>query len=249
MKFRSPSRQSKSAFTLIELLVVIAIIAILAAILFPVFARARENARKASCMSNLKQIGLGLMQYSQDYDEKFPNNGQYGTGSTGNNYATNNNGNWMRGVQPYIKSWQIFLCPSATTGGGLAPNGNSDTNYFQNAVVLGRSMAAIQSSSTLIWAHEYAFRSDIGFCRPHSFPDDQPAPYNGNYNGWIEAPGGTDYKYDKIHFDGGNLLFCDGHVKWRRQDTIIAREFGLNSDLRGAQPASIAVGVDTAQVG
>jgi len=66
------SRNNKSAFTLIELLVVIAIISILAAILFPVFGRARENARRASCMSNLKQIGLAIMQYTQDYDEKYP---------------------------------------------------------------------------------------------------------------------------------------------------------------------------------
>jgi prepilin-type N-terminal cleavage/methylation domain-containing protein len=69
---RQTKRSAGSGFTLIELLVVIAIIAILAAILFPVFARARENARRASCASNLKQISLGLMQYSQDYDERFP---------------------------------------------------------------------------------------------------------------------------------------------------------------------------------
>src|SRR5690606_6779733 len=68
----SENSGAKRGFTLIELLVVIAIIAILAAILFPVFARARENARRASCQSNLKQIGLGLMQYTQDYDERLP---------------------------------------------------------------------------------------------------------------------------------------------------------------------------------
>lgn len=65
-------KQNRTAFTLIELLVVISIIAVLAAILFPVFARARENARRASCMSNLKQIGLGFMMYTQDYDEMMP---------------------------------------------------------------------------------------------------------------------------------------------------------------------------------
>ncbi|RYG63911.1 DUF1559 domain-containing protein, partial [bacterium] len=72
MKSLSLSTSRKGAFTLIELLVVIAIIAILAAILFPVFGRARENARRSSCLSNMKQIGLGMMQYTQDYDEKFP---------------------------------------------------------------------------------------------------------------------------------------------------------------------------------
>ena len=98
----------KSAFTLIELLVVIAIIAILAAILFPVFARARENARRSSCSSNLKQIGLGVMQYSQDYDERMPS----GRMSEGN--ADNIGGAWPILLQPYVKSFQVFACPSNT---------------------------------------------------------------------------------------------------------------------------------------
>src|SRR5687767_11769376 len=89
----------KSGFTLIELLVVIAIIAILAAILFPVFARARENARRSSCQSNLKQIGLGLMQYTQDYDEAYP-------------LRDAGHGHWRQLIQPYIKSTQLFQCPS-----------------------------------------------------------------------------------------------------------------------------------------
>jgi prepilin-type N-terminal cleavage/methylation domain-containing protein/prepilin-type processing-associated H-X9-DG protein len=100
-------------FTLIELLVVIAIIAILAAILFPVFARARENARRASCQSNLKQIGLGLAQYVADYDDVLPDPasvGQYdasnAAGSTPDKYK------WMDAIFPYVKSEQIFNCPS-----------------------------------------------------------------------------------------------------------------------------------------
>jgi len=99
-------------FTLIELLVVIAIIAILAAILFPVFGRARENARRASCQSNLKQIGLGLLQYSQDYDEQL-NPAWIGdvdeTGTPDNFPGTHR---WMDVVQPYVKSTQLFNCPS-----------------------------------------------------------------------------------------------------------------------------------------
>src|SRR5476649_1960479 len=97
----------KSGFTLIELLVVIAIIAILASILFPVFARARENARRASCQSNMKQLGLGMMQYVQDYDERFPLSG-------GDGYGCNLTGqqSWPEAVQTYTKSTQIFKCPS-----------------------------------------------------------------------------------------------------------------------------------------
>ena len=98
----------KSAFTLIELLVVIAIIAILAAILFPVFARARENARRSSCQSNLKQIGLGVMQYVQDYDEKYPLNNTPG--------YTGGFAQWEYRLQPYVKSTQIFRCPSSSKG-------------------------------------------------------------------------------------------------------------------------------------
>src|SRR5688500_12861258 len=91
----------KRGFTLIELLVVIAIIALLAAILFPVFARARENARKSSCQNNLKQIGLGIKQYVQDYDEMYPMRG-------------NAIGNWQQQIFPYIKTTQLFACPSNT---------------------------------------------------------------------------------------------------------------------------------------
>src|SRR5437762_3555303 len=108
----------QNGFTLIELLVVIAIIAILAAILFPVFARARENARKSSCMSNLKQIGLGWLQYAQDYDElSVP----IRTGAGGSNYFNS----YALLMQPYIKSTQLFKCPSNT-------NSNSPVHYTYN---------------------------------------------------------------------------------------------------------------------
>ncbi len=127
----------KKAFTLIELLVVIAIIAILAAILFPVFAQARSKARQTSCLSNIKQIGTGLMMYTQDYDEVLPGNSTLGSGYTDPRwpdaatahsaglgeafgwmqpYDIANPGThriWARDIQPYIKNLQIFKCPQA----------------------------------------------------------------------------------------------------------------------------------------
>jgi len=110
--------KSKSrGFTLIELLVVIAIIAILAAILFPVFAQARESARKASCLSNNKQLGLGIMMYVQDYDEMYPCN-SWDTPPLGTTETDSRDPkfpaafNWMFKVQPYIKNRQILVCPS-----------------------------------------------------------------------------------------------------------------------------------------
>jgi prepilin-type N-terminal cleavage/methylation domain-containing protein/prepilin-type processing-associated H-X9-DG protein len=112
MAFSRPfnSRQ-RQAFTLIELLVVIAIIAILAAILFPVFAKAREKARAISCLSNLKQAGTAYTMYTQDYDETTPAQKNYAV------TAANGGGYWFWLIQPYVKSWNLMICPdrSVTT--------------------------------------------------------------------------------------------------------------------------------------
>jgi prepilin-type N-terminal cleavage/methylation domain-containing protein/prepilin-type processing-associated H-X9-DG protein len=119
---KTTHRSYRSAFTLIELLVVIAIIAILAAILFPVFAQAREKARQSSCLSNLKQMGVALMMYTQDFDETLP---------PGINNAFSSNRTWMHHIAPYTKNRGIFVCPSASD---LVPNvtnpGNNGTGGY-----------------------------------------------------------------------------------------------------------------------
>lgn len=114
---RRAFRGRKAAFTLIELLIVIAIIAILASIIFPVFARARESARRAGCQSNMKQLGLAITQYAQDYDEVMVPDCLDGTAyATGCYVATSTateNYKWMDLIYPYVKSEQAFNCPSA----------------------------------------------------------------------------------------------------------------------------------------
>ena len=223
------------AFTLIELLVVIAIIAILAAILFPVFARARENARRATCQSNEKQIGLGLLQYTQDYDEKYPS---IASGHSDVDFYAEPGTIYpsvQSCVQPYIKSWQIFRCPSATdgTGAGLAPVGNNATSYVSNGVLIrpgGMSMAAIPESASLIAMQERKLVYRVASADPERYP----AAAGNSFAFWLYIAGG----YSNVHFDGGNLLFADGHVKWRRVSSISAREYGLNSDVKGPQPDS-----------
>jgi prepilin-type N-terminal cleavage/methylation domain-containing protein/prepilin-type processing-associated H-X9-DG protein len=106
----------RKGFTLIELLVVIAIIAILAAILFPVFAQARAKAKQTSCLSNMKQIGLGLMMYAEDYDQTLPSSYYYLNGATSDNGYMH----WSGMIMPYVKNEKIFVCPENPFG-GFAP--------------------------------------------------------------------------------------------------------------------------------
>src|SRR5579872_2989978 len=111
----------RKGFTLIELLVVIAIIAILAAILFPVFAQAREKARGISCLSNLKQAGLAYAMYTQDYDETTPLQNSPITQRDANKFAVSG-GYWYMLIQPYVKNWQLMVCPDRTGTTGSHSN-------------------------------------------------------------------------------------------------------------------------------
>jgi len=184
-------RTAARGFTLIELLVVIAIIAILAAILFPVFARARENARRASCQSNLKQIGLGFLQYSQDYDERLPFvMWLHPTPGEGYDYRGNSSAgpgrvywgqygpvtSWVDEIYPYVKSDQIFTCPSDPF-----PN-----LYRQYAVGSRGSLGMISygMNSALNGYSRYAF--DPNYVELNQ--DGGPLQY---YQAWQTVAGGT----------------------------------------------------------
>src|SRR5690349_3326588 len=127
-------RRMRPGFTLIELLVVIAIIAILAAILFPVFAQAREKARLTTCLSNQKQVGTGLMMYAQDYDETLPA-WPFGTNGVIDNAVFRNGWQWamwVDAIMPYVKSKGVFACPSGSTSSSFlrGPAGNQITVHL-----------------------------------------------------------------------------------------------------------------------
>ncbi|HEY3332787.1 MAG TPA: DUF1559 domain-containing protein [Capsulimonadaceae bacterium] len=143
------THRNRTGFTLIELLVVIAIIAILAAILFPVFAKAREKARQATCQSNLKQMGIGFVQYVQDYDEKFPTDGFLLTAAA-NTPATSS---WAAEIYPYEKSTGVFKCPNdtgvASTTGPAYP-----ISYGMNYNLDGQSQAVATSVAVTVLAAE-----------------------------------------------------------------------------------------------
>ncbi len=210
------------AFTLIELLVVIAIIAILAAILFPVFARARENARRASCQSNIKQILLGVMQYTQDYDEKYPPTYTYSPAISGV---------WYTYTQPYLKSAQIFKCPSDSsstlaTMSALGDGNGYVVSYAANFFLGGdipvsiASLSSVQSPSTTVYMSD----AGLGYNANGSLVS-PPVVKDGGLRILYEPSIGitaTNVDYNgpnPRHLETANVGFADGHVKALRVDS------------------------------
>ena len=239
---KTEARSKRQGFTLIELLVVIAIIAILAAILFPVFARARENARRSSCQSNLKQIGLGLIQYTQDYDEKSPvlRGGNAG-GAAGGVFFI---------VQPYLKSTQIFQCPSETNGpndGNPATAGYSDYAYNLNLgyarspeAIRGLAQAALTQPTLTVMAIDW-----------ESGAADS---YTAGVPGVTTVPGAalatTSNGVAQRHLETQNALFADGHVKAYKGQTPTQSATIYNLCTRSVAdgtlpPESLCTGVNT----
>jgi len=202
--------RASKGFTLIELLVVIAIIAILAAILFPVFAKAREKARQTSCLSNMKQIGLANLMYSQDADEKWmrfcTNNAAWCKNPGGCFYTT-------APLKPYIKNSQIWRCPSDSNT--CAPCCWEDKIYgsygYPCMTLSNAGQGDITAPANVMMFIE---------CSAAPATPNNSCAFAGTRVDWVVAR----------HNDGTNLVYCDGHAKWQKQ-TRVANYTGPGSGI------------------
>jgi len=243
------SHYRSMGFTLIELLVVIAIIAILAAILFPVFAKVREKARQTSCLSNEKQLGLGILQYTQDNDESFmpSDNGAVGMNGHG----------WGSRIYPYVKSTGVYSCPddtyvpnAGTTKVSYAFNVNLDPTTGGDFITYTQPSLAAPAVTVLL--------DEITSCSadvkdPVSSNADYTEATDGDDGGgdflyWARQQTGTlgGYTYNPffftaptgVHTDGSNFLLADGHAKWLRGSSVSSGGVPWARTTPGATPAA-----------
>lgn len=229
--------ERKTGFTLIELLVVIAIIAILAAILFPVFARAREKARQASCVSNLKQIALGTLMYASDYDQKFP-------GWKTRCWSGPNDPSLPVKLQAYVKNRQLFACPSQQNNANFRncwdaevipelgygfnewiSHAGNETNGSCTCSSAKKETFWPKPVETLLWADSkcgmiWGEEPSTGLIHRIVWPD-------GNYCQCSNTfPGPNDREKGTRHNSGSNIAFMDGHVKYFNMNSIKWKRYG-----------------------
>jgi prepilin-type N-terminal cleavage/methylation domain-containing protein/prepilin-type processing-associated H-X9-DG protein len=265
--YRPAPVNGSTAFTLIELLVVIAIIAILAAILFPVFAQAREKARQATCLSNMKQLSTGVLMYEQDYDEKFPltaPNNQISSFTTPADIVPGNiplrQSFWSNSIQPYIKNWQVYTCPSATDsrsdvfGVSASQNNGITFSYTLNGYLNAWPLAGSPAPANVIVFSEglgkgtmprYANAFPLAVDNSGN-PMPNFSPGDGTNCSTAAGPYGFSFNYDrswKVHTDGSNYTYMDGHAKYVRNPSNRSPWAQLNPDgtpafLWTADPAS-----------
>jgi prepilin-type N-terminal cleavage/methylation domain-containing protein/prepilin-type processing-associated H-X9-DG protein len=204
---------SRRGFTLIELLVVIAIIAILAAILFPVFARAREKARQTSCLSNIKQLCLGWQMYAQDYDERMMG---VWIGTPGATWGTR--AWWFFSMEPYVKNTQIYECPSYNS----VLNPGTCERRIRGGIGLNWAWTPIEGNGGDLGWMAWKKLGRLYFPAEFMVLGDSGCMGFGTYNNrdfeeWRTQTGANYWPADQYrHNDGINVGFADGHAKFTK---------------------------------
>lgn len=216
-------RRTASAFTLIELLVVIAIIAILAAILFPVFAQAREKARQTSCLSNMRQLGVGLSMYIQDFDEQcffFAHDRDPSRVQPAAPLGATRENRWWNQILPYTRTQGALLyCPSDS---GRIPHSTENgqngkplvpRSYVANRAAEGLTLAAVEFPADIVMVTEKSVKADDSWFEPP-------------INLYIKAALGEPVLAMNRHSNGVNCMFFDGHAKWMGRHTLLGKPCG-----------------------
>ncbi|MBW3623216.1 MAG: DUF1559 domain-containing protein [Armatimonadetes bacterium] len=203
----------RRGFTLIELLVVIAIIAILAAILFPVFAKARERARQTSCLNNLKQIGIAVNLYTDDWEGEYPSGHLVGENEEEHETPGEEHEeepSWREALMPHLKSEGVFRCPS------------DDSDFITSYLLNGWFSDAVEGTKHNVSDIRNPAETVMLVERDHEALTQKKEPEEADYHPWLPLNDWKPTLADKRHNGGSNYAFADSHVRWHRFEQTFA---------------------------